>query len=181
MIELPEIQKTKSGTNKYFIPLILLIVFGGSGYFLYTSFFNGFTVSSNKPTQSGSGEETQFADFGERVAIALNNINFANQSQQRQDVAGFLSDDLVTAYQKYFYDPDFQRLIADRRIYVTFQKIQRTSVENLKPDSAVVRVTGFDTFRSDVSKTQKEVPFTLLLFVEKKQDGALVCSKIKKL
>ena len=115
------------------------------------------------------------------MAIALNNINFANLSQQRQDVAALLSDDLVTSYQKYFYAPDFQRIIADRRIYITFQKIQRTTVNDLTSNSAVVQVTGFNTYRSDVSQTQKEVPYTMLTYIQKKNDGTFVCSKLKKL
>lgn len=179
MIELPDINAKKTGSNKYLIPAILVFVLGCGGYYIYNNFL-GLLVSSGSKAPA-TGQETEFGDFGERVCIALNNINYANQSQQRQDVAALLSDDLVTSYQKYFYDPDFQRLIVDRRIYVTFQKIQRTSVEDLKPTSAVVRVTGFNTYRSDVSKTQKEVPFTVLLYVEKKTDGSLVCSKIKKL
>lgn len=179
MIELPDIQTRKSGSNKFLIPVIVAVVLGGAGVFIYNNFSGLFAMTDKKAP--ATGQETEYADYGERVCIALNNINFANQSQQRQDVAGLLSDDLVTSYQKYFYDPDFQRLILDRRIYVTFQKIQRTSVENMTADSATVRVTGFNTYRSDVSKTQKEVPFTMLLWIQKKADGTLVCSKLKKL
>jgi|GEM_PF-3898989 len=181
MIELPNIERTKAGNNKYFIPVILLVIFGGAGYFFYTNFGSLLLPTASTQKAPATGTEAEYADFGERVTIALNNINYANQSQQRQDVAGLLSDDLVTSYQNYFYAPDFQRLIADRRIYVTFQKIQRTTVDNIKPDSAEVRVTGFNTYHSDVSNTQKEVPFTLLLWIQKKADGSMVCGKIKKL
>lgn len=179
MIELPSIERTKSGSNKYLIPVVLLVIFGGAGYYFFTN-FRSLLPSSTQRT-AATGTEAEYTDFAERVTIAINNINFANQSQQRQDVAGLLSDDLVTSYQNYFYAPDFQRLIADRRIYVTFQKIQRTTVDSMGTDSANVRVTGFNTYRSDVSNTQKEVPFTLLLWIQKKADGSFVCGKIKKL
>lgn len=184
-MDLPDVTPPQtSSNNKILIPLVIIILLAGSTWFLMKVLGGKLPSTSSKQSSSGADMDSSlidYVDFAENLAIALNNISYMNQNEQRADLAGYLSDDLLTSYHKYFYDPDFQRLVADRKIYITYQKIQRSTIDSQSGDTVAVRVTGYNTYRSDLTQTQLEVPFTLKLQIQKHPDGRLQATKLKKL
>ena len=181
-MELPEIQTGGGGgKNKYLLPAVIVIIVGGFVMFLMKDCSLPSFKSSNQSPATVQASDKDFVDFAEYAAITLNNISYTNQSQQRSDLAGILSDDMLTLYNKYFYEPEFLRLIADRKLYVTFQKIERSSIEKRAPGAAAVKVIGFNTYHSDLTNTQAEYPFTMLIQVEKQADGKMLVTKIARL
>jgi hypothetical protein len=181
-MEIPDIEKRGGGggSNRFLVPILIVIITGGFGFWIFTSFhFPGMNTSNS--SAAANADDKDFIDFAEYACITLNNISFTNQSQQRSDLAAILSDDMLTLYNKYFYDPDFLRLIADRKLYVSFQKIERSSMENRSGNSAAVKIIGFNTYHSDLTNTQAEYPFSLMIQVEKQDNGKMLVTKIKRL
>jgi hypothetical protein len=178
-MELDEIEQTAKPAkgNHYILPIATLAIILGAGYF----FLKDFQFFPHSNPAKPDNNYAPYVDFAENFVIAFNNISYVNQDQQRAALADMMTSDLLTSYQNSFYDPAFLKMIADNRIYITFQKVTRSEVVLTGNNEAAVKVIGFDLFHSDATGSQKEKPFTYQVDVVKAGDGKFQVSKIEKL
>ena len=168
---------TKPKKKSYVFPIVTAIVIVGAGYIFVKNFHALF--HNNQP--KADTNYAPYVDFAENFVIAFNNISYVNQDQQRAALADMMTSDLLTSYQNNFYDPAFLKMIADNKIYITFQKVTRSEVVLTGNNEAAVQVIGFDLFHSDTTGSQKEKPFTYKVDVVKAGDNKFQISKIEKL
>lgn len=179
-MEIDEVVTSNKPTTKNFnftVWTVTILVTLGAGWFFFKNFHTFFPA----PTPKTDTSYAPYVDFAENFVVAFNNISYVNQDQQRASLADMMTSDLLTSYQNNFYDPAFLKMIADNKIYITFQKITRSELVKTAPNEAAVKVIGFDLFHSDTTGSQKEKPFTYMVDVVKTGDTKYQVSKVEKL
>lgn len=178
----------KSG---YTPAILVAIAFVGLG--IATTLLWGRTKILNSPKtdvsdttdQQAVSQEAQYSDiinFAEKFTIMVFNVNYTDINHQEDKVANLMSDNMMSYYQDAFLDPKWIAFITDNKAYVTYQGIERSTVENTDGTHYWVRVIGKCLYNSDTRGfgSQIELPFHLVVVV-KKDNGKLIITDFQRL
>jgi hypothetical protein len=170
-------------TAKILIGLVIVLM--GLGTTLFWGRFK--PNSQNKDTQASNpnsvGDDAQYADirnFAEKFTIMAFNVSYTDVNHQVDKVANLMSDNMMSYYQEAFLDPKWIAFLTDNKAYVSYQQIDRSSVENTDGTHYWVRVIGKNLFNSDSRASQIELPFHLVVVV-KKENGKLIVTDFQRL
>ncbi len=177
--------KKKGYTWKILIGLIVAVVGLGSTLFWGKT---AQVVDSKKDVSVGSsqtvGKDPQYGDvtdFAEKFSIMAFNISYTDINHQVDKVAGLMSDNMMSYYQEAFLDPKWVAFLSDNKAYVSYQQIDRSSVENTDGTHYWVKVIGKNLYNSDArgQGSQIELPFHLVVVV-KKDNGKLIVTDFQR-
>ena len=135
--------------------------------------------------QQAIKQEAQYIDvinFAERFTIMVFNVSYTDINHQEGKVANLMSDNMMSYYQDAFLDPKWIAFLADNKAYVTYQGIDRSTVENTDGTHYWVRVIGKCFYNSDARGpgSQIELPFHLVVVV-KNDNGKLIVTDFQRL
>ncbi|HEY5038172.1 MAG TPA: hypothetical protein VIJ93_03770, partial [bacterium] len=136
-------------------------------------------VNNSKPI----GEEAQYADirnFAEKFTTMAFNVSYTDVNHQVDKVANLMSDNMMSFYQEAFLDPKWVAFLTDNKAYVSYQQVDRSSVESTDGTHYWVRVIGKNIFNSDARASQIELPFHLVVVV-KIENGKLIVTDFQRL
>jgi hypothetical protein len=93
-----------------------------------------------------------------------------------------MSDNMMSYYQEAFLDAKWVAFLKSNKVYVSFQQVERSKVENADGNHYWVRVIGKCLFNSDARGigSQIELPFNLMIVV-KNDNGKLVITDFQRL
>src|SRR5258708_34434060 len=138
----------------------------------------------SQPTNTKAvGEEAQYADirnFAEKFTIMAFNVSYTDVNHQVDKIANLMSDNMMSYYQEAFLDPKWVAFLSDNKAYVSYQQIDRSSVENTDGTHYWVQVIGKNLFNSDARASQIELPFHLVVVV-KSDKGKLIVTDFQRL
>ena len=143
--------------------------------------------SQNKESQGSSpssiGEDAKYSDirnFAEKFTIMAFNMSYTDVNHQVDKVANLMSDNMMSYYQETFLDPKWTAFLTDNKVYVSYQQIDRSSVESTDGTHYWVRVIGKNLFISDARASQIELPFHIVVVV-KNENGKLIVTDFQRL
>ena len=130
-------------------------------------------------------KDSQYADitnFAEKFTIMAFNVSYTDINHQTDKVGNLMSDNMMSYYQEAFLDPKWVAFLKDNKAYVSYQQIERSTVENTDGTHYWVRVIGKCLFNSDAKGpgSQIELPFNLVVVV-KNDGGMLVVTDFQRL
>ncbi len=177
---LEEGSKKDSSAGKFITGLIIVMMGLGSAFYWEKSHGQA-KESSAKPI----GEETQYADirnFAEKFTVMAFNVSYTDINHQVDKVANLMSDNMMSYYQEAFLDPKWIAFLSDNKAYVSYQKIDRSSVDNTDGNHYWVRVIGKNLFNSDARGpgSQIELPFHIVVIV-RNDNGKLIVTNFQRL
>ncbi|HEY5039526.1 MAG TPA: hypothetical protein VIJ93_10685 [bacterium] len=170
---------------KILIGLVVVVLGLGSTLFWGRIMPNSQTKDSHVSNSKPIGEEAQYADirnFAEKFTIMAFNVSYTDVNHQVDKVANLMSDNMMSYYQEAFLDPKWVAFLSDNKAYVSYQKIDRSSVESTDGTHYWVRVIGKNLFNSDARGpgSQIELPFHIVVVV-KSENGKLIVTDFQRL
>lgn len=129
-------------------------------------------------------QDAQYADvinFAEKFTIMAFNVSYTDINHQVDKVGSLMSDNMMSYYQEAFLDPKWVAFLSDNKAYVSYQKIDRATVENTEGTHYWVSVIGKNLFNSDARGpgSQIELPFRLIVVI-KADNGRLVVTNFQR-
>ncbi len=186
ILDVIEEEPKKQGyTWKIIIGLVIAICGLGSTLFWGKT---AQVVDSKKDVSSGSSpigdkdpQNREITDFAEKFSIMAFNISYTDVNHQVDKVASLMSDNMMSYYQEAFLDPKWIAFLSDNKAYVSYQQIDRSSVENTDGTHYWVKVIGKNLYNSDArgQGSQIELPFHLVVVV-KKDNGKLIVTDFQR-
>ncbi len=186
ILDLLDKEPEKKGyAGKIIFGIVIALVGFGSTLFWGRS---GHVADSKKEV---SGEKSQvvdkdpqtreITDFAEKFSIMAFNISYTDINRQVDKVANLMSDNMMSYYQEAFLDPKWVGFLTDTKAYVSYQQIDRSSVENTDGTHYWVKVIGKNLYNSDARGpgSQIELPFHLVVVV-KKENGKLIVTDFQR-
>ena len=172
-------------TGKILIGLVIVILGSGSTLYWGRAVPNDQTKDNQGTNTKPNGEVAQYADirnFAEKFTIMAFNVSYTDVNHQVDKVANLMSDNMMSYYQEAFLDPKWIAFLSDNKAYVSYQKIDRSSVENTDGTHYWVRVIGKNLFNSDARGpgSQIELPFHIVVVV-KNDNGKLIVTDFQRL
>jgi hypothetical protein len=186
ILDVIEEEPKKQGyTWKIIIGLVIALIGLGS-----TLFWGKTTqvVDSKKEVSSGGSpigdkdpQNREITDFAEKFSIMAFNISYTDVNHQVDKVASLMSDNMMSYYQEAFLDPKWIAFLSDNKAYVSYQQIDRSSVENTDGTHYWVKVIGKNLYNSDARgpSSQIELPFHLVVVV-KRDNGKLIVTDFQR-
>jgi len=186
ILDVIEEEPKKQGyTWKIIIGLVIALIGLGS-----TLFWGKTTqvVDSKKDVSSGGSpvgdkdpQNREITDFAEKFSIMAFNISYTDVNHQVDKVASLMSDNMMSYYQEAFLDPRWIAFLSDNKAYVSYQQIDRSSVENTDGTHYWVKVIGKNLYNSDARgpSSQIELPFHLVVVV-KRDNGKLIVTDFQR-
>jgi hypothetical protein len=182
---LEEQAKKKSYTGKVLVGLVIV------GLGLGSTLLWGRLKADKKPDDpkqvdpKGSGQDAQYADirnFAEKFTIMAFNVSYTDNNRQVDKVSDLMSDNMMSFYREAFLDPKWIAFFSDNKAYVTYQSIDRSSVESTDGTHYWVRIIGKNLYNSDArgAGSQIELPFHLVVVV-KNENGKLIVTDFQRL
>src|SRR5665213_203309 len=170
--------KKNSYTGKILIGLIVVGFGLGSTLFWGRIMPTGQNKDTPAPNTKAVVEDAQYAEiknFAEKFTIMAFNVSYTDINHQVDKVANLMSDNMMSYYQEAFLDPKWVAFLMDNKAYVSYQEIDRSSVENTDGTHYWVRVIGKNLFNSDARGpgSQIELPFHLVVVI-KSDNGKLI-------
>ncbi len=186
ILDVIEEEPKKQGyTWKIIIGLVIAICGLGSTLFWGKT---AQVVDSKKDVSSGSSpigdkdpQNREITDFAEKFSIMAFNISYTDVNHQVDKVASLMSDNMMSYYQEAFLDPKWIAFLSDNKAYVSYQQIDRSSVENTDGTHYWVKVIGKNLYNSDARGigSQIELPFHLVVVV-KRDNGKLIVTDFQR-
>ncbi len=186
ILDVIEEEPKKQGyTWKIIIGLVIAICGLGSTLFWGKT---AQVVDSKKDVSSGGSpigdkdpQTREITDFAEKFSIMAFNISYTDVNRQVDKVASLMSDNMMSYYQEAFLDPKWIAFLSDNKAYVSYQQIDRSSVENTDGTHYWVKVIGKNLYNSDVRgpSSQIELPFHLVVVV-KRDNGKLIVTDFQR-
>ncbi len=146
-------------------------------------------MADSKKEVSGGGSQVvdkdpqyrDITDFAEKFSIMAFNISYTDINHQVDKVASLMSDNMMSYYQEAFLDPKWVAFLSDNKAYVSYQQIDRSSVENTDGTHYWVKVIGKNLYNSDArgAGSQIELPFHLVVVV-KRDNGKLIVTDFQR-
>ena len=170
-------------TGKILIGLFVVILGLGSTLFWGRIMPNSQTKDSQVSNSKPIGEEAQYANirnFAEKFTTMAFNMSYTDVNHQVDKVANLMSDNMMSFYQEAFLDPKWVAFLTDNKAYVSYQQVDRSSVESTDGTHYWVRVIGKNIFNSDARASQIELPFHLVVVV-KIENGKLIVTDFQRL
>ena len=186
ILDVIEEEPKKQGyTWKIIIGLVIALIGLGS-----TLFWGKTTqvVDSKKEVSSGGSpigdkdpQNREITDFAEKFSIMAFNISYTDVNHQVDKVASLMSDNMMSYYQEAFLDPKWIAFLSDNKAYVSYQQIDRSSIENTDGTHYWVKVIGKNLYNSDARgpSSQIELPFHLVVVV-KRDKGKLIVTDFQR-
>ena len=117
------------------------------------------------------GQDSQYADiinFAEKFTIMAFNVSYTDINHQVDKVGNLMSDNMMGYYQEAFLDPKWVAFLSDNKAYVSYQEINRSTVENTDGTHYWISVIGKNLFNSDArgAGSQIELPFRLVVVIK---------------
>ena len=130
------------------------------------------------------GQDPQYAEiknFAERFTIMAFNVSYTDINHQVDKVGNLMSDNMMSYYQEAFLDPKWVAFLSDNKAYVSYQKIDRSTVDKTDGTHYWVSVIGKNLFNSDARGpgSQIELPFRLVVVI-KSENGRLVVTNFQR-
>lgn len=157
------------GGNKtiIFFTVIISVVLILAGLRQYGVSFSSLIPSNASSKDDDKGSDLkEYQEFAVHVVVALNNIGFQNAQTHLSDIGQYFSQDLLDTFQKTYFDDEYLKMIADRKLFVSSQDVQAIASTN-EGDTIGVWVTGKNTYSSALTGTMKTVPFSIRLYMKK--------------
>jgi hypothetical protein len=172
-------------TGKVLIGLVIVFLGFGTTLFWGRLMPNSLPKDSQVTNTKTGGEDSQYADitnFAEKFTIMAFNVNYTDANHQVDKVANLMSDNMMSYYQEAFLDPKWIGFLSDNKAYVSYQQIDRSSVENTDGTHYWVKVIGKNLYNSDARGlgSQIELPFHLVVVI-KNENGKLVVTDFQRL
>lgn len=145
-------------------------------------------VDSKKEVSNGGSpigdkdpQNREITDFAEKFSIMAFNISYTDVNHQVDKVASLMSDNMMSYYQEAFLDPKWIAFLSDNKAYVSYQQIDRSSIENTDGTHYWVKVIGKNLYNSDARgpSSQIELPFHLVVVV-KRDNGKLIVTDFQR-
>src|SRR5665213_1081043 len=186
--DIEEQPKTNGYTGKIIVGL-LVAGFGLGSTFLWGKLGVSQSLTPNKNSQlidpTSDQKDTQYVDvinFAEKFTIMAFNLSYTDINHQTEKVGNLMTDNLMSYYQEAFLDPKWVSFLVNNKAYVSYQEIERSSVENTDGTHFWVKVIGKNLYNSDSRGlgSQIELPFNVVVVV-KKENGNLVVTNFQRL
>jgi len=186
ILDVIEEEPQKKGyTGKIIIGLVIALLGLGSTIFWgkvpqvvspHKEASEGVAPVGNKDPQYGD-----ITDFAEKFSIMAFNISYTDINHQVEKVANLMTDNMMSYYQEAFLDPKWVAFLSDNKAYVSYQQIERSSVENTDGTHFWVKVIGKNLYNSDARgpSSQIELPFHLVVVV-KRDNGKLIVTDFQR-
>ncbi len=186
ILDLLDKEPEKKGyAGKIIFGIVIALVGFGSTLF----WGRGAHVADSKKEVSGGSVQVgdkdpqtrEITDFAEKFSIMAFNISYTDINRQVDKVANLMSDNMMSYYQEAFLDPKWVAFLTDTKAYVSYQQIDRSSVENTDGTHYWVKVIGKNLYNSDARGpgSQIELPFHLVVVV-KKENGKLIVTDFQR-
>jgi len=176
--------KTNGYTDKIIVGL-MVAGFGLGSIFLWGK-FGGQSLTATKSTQvidpKSDKNDAQNADvinFAEKFTIMAFNLSYTDINHQTDKVGSLMSDNMMSYYQEAFLDPKWVAFLQTNKAYVSYQEIERSSLENTDGSHFWVKVIGKNLYNSDSRGSQIELPFNVVGV--KKENEKLVVTNFQRL
>lgn len=181
---LEEGPKKNSYIGKILIGLVIVVFGLGSTLYWGRLMPNSETKESQGSNSKPIGEDAQNADirnFAEKFTIMAFNVSYTDINHQVDKVANLMSDNMMSYYQEAFLDPKWIAFLSDNKAYVSYQQIDRSSVESVDGSHYWVRVIGKNLFNSDARGpgSQIQLPFHLVVVVNN-DNGKLIVTNFQR-
>jgi len=180
--------KNNGYTGKILIGLMIALL--GLGLtFWWGKFGVRESLTSNKNPQTSDPKndlkDAQYADvinFAEKFTIMAFNLSYTDINRQTEKVGSLMSDNIMSYYQEAFLDPKWVAFLTSNKAYVSYQQVERSSVENADGTHYWVKVIGKNLYNSDARGmgSQIELPFHMVVVV-KNENGKLVVTNFQRL
>ena len=189
VLDAVEEEQKKKGNSFTYILFFLLLSIGAFSVFKWgigTSAKDTGAVKDNGGTgKTDMGQDEQYApvkDFAEKFTIMTFNVSYTDINHQVDKVGNLMSDNMMSYYQEAFLDPKWVAFLSDHKAYVSYQQIERSTVENTDGTHYWVRVIGKCLFNSDArgAGSQIELPFHIVVVI-KSDNGKLVVTNFQRL
>ena len=186
ILDVIEEEPKKQGyTWKIVIGLVIALIGLGSTLFWGKT---AQVIDSKKDVSSGGSpvgdkdpQNREITDFAEKFSIMAFNISYTDVNHQVDKVASLMSDNMMSYYQEAFLDPKWIAFLSDNKAYVSYQQIDRSSIENTDGTHYWVKVIGKNLYNSDARgpSSQIELPFHLVVVV-KRDNGKLIVTDFQR-
>ena len=186
ILDVIEEEPKKQGyTWKIIIGLVIALIGLGSTLFWGKT---AQVIDSKKDVSSGGSpvgdkdpQNREITDFAEKFSIMAFNISYTDVNHQVDKVASLMSDNMMSYYQEAFLDPRWIAFLSDNKAYVSYQQIDRSSIENTDGTHYWVKVIGKNLYNSDARgpSSQIELPFHLVVVV-KRDNGKLIVTDFQR-
>ena len=187
VIDAIEGESKKKGTPLIYLWVFLILSFGVFSVFKWGIGSGGKEKGGTQDTSSKNdlAQEGQYAeinDFADKFTIMAFNVSYTDINHQVDKVGNLMSDNMMSLYQEAFLDPKWVAFLSDNKAYVSYQQIERSTVENTDGNHYWVRVIGKCLFNSDARGpgSQIEIPFHIVVVV-KSENGKLVVTNFQRL
>jgi len=180
--------KNNGYTGKILIGLMIALL--GLGLtFWWGKFGVRESLTSNKNPQTSDPKndlkDAQYADvinFAEKFTIMAFNLSYTDINRLTEKVGSLMSDNIMSYYQEAFLDPKWVAFLTSNKAYVSYQQVERSSVENADGTHYWVKVIGKNLYNSDARGmgSQIELPFHMVVVV-KNENGKLVVTNFQRL
>ena len=183
-----EDQKKKGNAFTYLWVFLLLSI----GAFSVFKWGIGNTAKDASAVKDNGGnaktdisQDEQYApikDFAEKFTIMAFNVSYTDINHQVDKVGNLMSDNMMSYYQEAFLDPKWVSFLSDNKAYVSYQQIERSTVENTDGTHYWVKVIGKCLYNSDArgAGSQIELPFHIVVVI-KNDNGKLVVTNFQRL
>jgi hypothetical protein len=140
------------------------------------------TQTNDSKVNPQDAQTAEIVSFAEKFTIMAFNLSYTDINHQTEKVGNLMSDNMMSYYQEAFLDPKWVAFLKDNKAYVSYQGIERSSVENSDGTHYWVQVIGKCLYNSDVKGpgSQIELPFHLVVVV-KSDNGRLVVTDFQRL
>lgn len=177
----------KKGNGFIYFWVFLLVSIGGFSVFMWGVHGKeaGAVKDGGGTEKTDINQDAQYGpikDFAEKFTIMAFNVSYTDINQQVDKVGNLMSDNMMSYYQEAFLDPKWVAFLSDNKAYVSYQQIDRSTVENTDGNHYWVRVIGKCLFNSDArgSGSQIELPFHIVVVI-KNDNGKLVVTNFQRL
>lgn len=179
--------KQKGYLGKVLIGLVIIAVGVGSTL-VWVPGKSGKNTAVNQEKNGDQGQDqgkdaqyAQVKNFAERFTIMAFNVSYTDINHQVDKVGNLMSDNLMSYYQEAFLDPKWVSFLTENKAYVSYQQIERSSVDNTDGTHYWVTVIGKNLFNSDArgAGSQIELPFRLVVVI-KNDNGRLVVTNFQR-
>lgn len=138
--------------------------------------------ANDSKVQNVDAQSVAIIDFADRFTIMAFNISYTDVNRQTDKIANLMSDNMMSYYQEAFLDPKWVAFLRDNKAYVSYQGVERATIENSDGAHYWVRVIGKCLYNSDARGpgSQIELPFHLVVVI-KNDGGRLVVTNFQRI
>ena len=189
VLDAVEEEQKKKGNAFTYLWVLLLLTVGAISVFKWgignTAKDTGAVKDNGGNVKTDMGQDEQYApikDFAEKFTIMAFNVSYTDINHQVDKVGNLMSDNMMSYYQEAFLDPKWVAFLSDNKAYVSYQQIERSTVENTDGTHFWVKVIGKCLYNSDArgAGSQIELPFHIVVVI-KNDNGKLVVTNFQRL